>query len=314
MSTNHPIPRAQPRSRDLVTHNPNILLTHPQVKALSRNESGDAKLSALGATPVRGDLTTTDVLTREAASSDAVINLASAYVFGQGKYEDALPIDNAAVDAFAEGLKGTNKALITTSGTLCAQADPNGGETDEDAPPEPSPLNVRIKAEQHAVAKGKETGVRVIVVRMSPYTYGRGGSGIARFLGMAKGMGGLPTVNGGKNRTTAVHVDDAIELVLLAVEKGEGGDIFNAGSQTEVTMGEMFDTINSSVGVPNKDISYEEALKAFGENIAWFLQAENRASGGKAVKKLGWEPKGVKVLDDIKTGSYVEVIKAINAK
>ena len=149
---------------------------------------------------------------------------------------------------------------------------------------------------------------------MSPYTYGRGGSGIARFLGMAKGMGGLPTVNGGKNRTTAVHVDDAVELVLLAADKGEAGDVFNAGSQTEVTMGEMFDAINSSVGVPNKDISYEEALGSFGENIAWFLRAENRASGGKAVRKLGWEPKGVRVLEDIREGSYVPVVKGIMAQ
>jgi nucleoside-diphosphate-sugar epimerase len=268
----------------------------------------------MGASPVRGDLTSLDVLRSESKEANAVINLATAYVFGQGKYEDALPIDNAAVDAMCDGLAGTSKPLITFSGTLSAQADANGNETNEDAPPDPSHLNVRIQAERHALAQTKERDVRVIVVRMSPFTYGRGGSGIARFTGMAKNMGGLPTVNGGKNRTTAVHVDDAVRLVLLAVEKGEAGDVFNAASQTEATMGELFHAINSSVGVDDKDITYDDALARFGENIAWFLRAENRASGAKAQKKLGWQPKGTPVLEDIKSGSYVAVANALSGK
>jgi nucleoside-diphosphate-sugar epimerase len=251
------------------------------------------------------------VLRRESQEADAVINLATAYVFGQGKYEDALPIDNAAVDAMCDGLVGTRKPLVTTSGTLSAQADPNGNETDEEAPPEPSHLNVRIQAEHHALAQSKERGVRVMVVRMAPFTYGRGGSGIARFMGMAKNMGGLPTVDGGQNRTTAVHVDDAARLVLLAIEKGDAGDVFNAGSQTDVTMGALFSAINSAVGVPNKDIPYEDAFAKFGENIAWFLRAANRASGAKAKEKLGWQPKGTPVLEDINAGSYVPVANAL---
>ena len=126
--------------------------------ALSRSEDGDAKLSALRAEPVRGDLTSLDVLRKESKEADAVINLATAYVFGQGKYEDALPIDNAALDAMCDGLVGTNKSLITFSGTLSAQADPNGNETNEDSPPEPSHLNVRIQAEKHALAQAEERG------------------------------------------------------------------------------------------------------------------------------------------------------------
>lgn len=275
-----------------------------QVHALSRNEEGDAKLRALGAEPVRGDLTSLDVLREESKEADGVVNLATAYVFGQGKYEDALPIDNAAVDAMCDGLVGTNKPLITTSGTLSAQADPNGNETNEESPPEPSPLNVRIQAENHARAQAKERGIRIMVVRMAPFTYGRGGSGIARFMGMAKGMGGIPTVNGGGNRTTAVHVDDAVRLLLLALEKGEAGDLFNAASQTEVTMGALLNAINSAAGVPTSDITYDEAFAKFGENIAWFLKAENRASGAKAQKKLGWQPKGTPLLQDIESGSY----------
>ncbi|KAF2133659.1 oxidoreductase domain-containing protein [Dothidotthia symphoricarpi CBS 119687] len=274
-----------------------------KVHALSRSEESDSKLRDLGVEPIRGDLTSIDVLRSESKQADVVINLATAYVFGQGKYEDALPIDNAAIDAICDGLEGSNKPLITTSGTLSAQADPNGNETNEDAPPEPSHLNVRIQAEQHALAQVKKRGVKVMAVRVAPYTYGRGGSGVARFMGMALKMGGLPTVNGGKNRTTCTHVDDAARLFLLAAKKGEAGDLFNAGSQTDITVGAIFTAINHSVNVPDKDISYEEALAGFGENIAWFLQAENRASGAKAESKLGWKPLGKPIIEEIKRGS-----------
>ena len=173
---------------------------------------------------------------------------------------------------------------------------------------------MRVRAEHHALAQSKERRVRVMIVRMAPFTYGNGGSGIALFMRMAKKMSGIPTVNGGRNRTTAVHVNDAARLVLLAVEKGEAGNVFNVASQTEVTTGALFNAINSSVGLPNKDISYEKALATFGETIAWFLNAENRASGAKAEKKLGWQPKGTPVLTDIDSGSYVAVADALLGK
>ncbi|CAE7012555.1 hypothetical protein P3342_003629 [Pyrenophora teres f. teres] len=91
---------------------------HTQVHALSRTEASDAKLRALGAEPTRGDLTSLSTIRTESKEADAVINLATTYVFNQGKYEDTLPIDNAALDAMCDGVAGTNKPLITTTGTL----------------------------------------------------------------------------------------------------------------------------------------------------------------------------------------------------
>jgi hypothetical protein len=63
------------------------------------------------------------------SKADVVINLPTAYVFGQGKYEDALLVDNDAIDAMYDGLAGYNKPIIATSGTLSTQANPPGKET-----------------------------------------------------------------------------------------------------------------------------------------------------------------------------------------
>lgn len=281
-----------------------------EVHALSRSETSDAKLRNLGATPVRGDLTSLDLLRAESAAADAVIHLATAFVMGVGTYAESMPADIAAVDAIADGLAGTNKPLVTTSGTLSVNPDPTGAETNEESPLGTGPLHARVKTEQHSLSLAKR-GIRVTAVRVAPYTYGRGGSGVGLLMGMAIKAGSLTCVDGGKNHTTVVHVDDAARLFLLAAQKGKAGEAYIASSTTDITARQMFDAMAAALGVPVRDISYDEAKAEMPEVFAWFLQAENRASGAKAVKELGWEPKATGILDDINNGSYQAVAQEL---
>ena len=280
------------------------------VYGLSRSEDSDAKLTSLGAKPVRGDLTSLDVLRHESTQADAVIHLATAYQIGHGTYEEVMPIDLAAVDALADGLAGTNKPLVVTSGTLSAAADPKGGETTESSPPEQHPINTRMKVETHSLDLASK-GIRVTAIRLAPYVYGRGGSGVKLFMGMSAQAGSVTCVEGGKNYTTTVHVDDAARLFLLAVQKGKAGELYNASGSTDVTARQVFDAIAAAIRVPVRDITYEDALAVMGETFAWFLKAQNRASGVKAAKELGWRPKEVSILDEINKGSYQAVAEAV---
>ncbi|KXH56643.1 hypothetical protein CNYM01_06537 [Colletotrichum nymphaeae SA-01] len=281
-----------------------------QIHGLSRNEESDSKLRNLGTVPVRGDLTSLDVIRHESKAADVVIHLATAYVFGGEPYETFRHIDTAAVDAIADALAGTDKPLVVTSGTLCVAADPTGAETTETSPADPEPINTRILTELHSLDLAKR-GVRVMSIRLAPYVYGRGGSGIAQFMGIAAQTGGVTIVNGGKNRTTNAHVDDAARLFLLAAEKGRAGEIYNASSATDVTSLELSEAISAAVQVPLRDISMEIAKEQLGQTISFFLSTENRASGAKARKELGWDPRGLGILEDISKGSYVEVAKAL---
>lgn len=280
------------------------------VHALSRSETSDAKVRSLSAVPTRGDLTSLDVLRRESAAADVVIHLATAYAIGAGTYDAVMPVDMAAVDAIADGLAGTGKPLVVTSGTLSVAADPTGAETTEASPPEPNPINTRIKTEQHSLALASR-GIRVTGVRLAPYVYGRGGSGVKLFMGMSARAGSVTCVDGGKNRTTVVHIDDAARLYLLAAQKGKAGELFNASGATNLTARQIFDAIAAALGVPVRDITYADALTQLGETFAWFLKAENRASGAKAVKELGWQPKGMAILDEINKGSYQATAEAL---
>ena len=274
-----------------------------EVHGLSRSENSDTKLRSLGAVPVRGDLTSLGVLRNESAWADVVIHLATAFTLGTGKYENAMPTDIAALDAITDGLAGTGKPLLTTSGTLMAAADPLGAETTEESPLSSSPMTSRSKTDAHALSLASKD-IRVMVIRLAPYVYGRAGSGVKLFMGMSAQVGGVTCVDGGKNHTTVVHVDDAAKMYMLAAQKGKTGDIFNCSGATDVTGRELFGAIAETLGVPLRDITFEEAKAQVGETLAWFLKAENRASGAKAKRELGWEPSGMGILDEIKKGSY----------
>lgn len=279
------------------------------VYGLSRSESSDAKMRALGVVPVRGDLHSLDVLRRESAQAQAVIHLADSFTGDAGDaYQEVVRTDNAAVDAMGEPLQGTGKPLIVTSGTLVVAADPHGAETTEASPLWENPLNDRIRSEQYALQLG-EKGVKVCVVRLAPFVYGRGGSGVRLFMQLAVNHGEVIRIGDGTNRTSVVHVDDAARLYLLLLKKGHAGDIFNATSSTDVTSGQLAEAMSSCLGPPLHSVTEEAAESKYGSFLTRFITAENRASSAKAVKELGWQPTELGILEDIRTGSYLAVLQ-----
>lgn len=289
------------------------------VRGLSRAEANDAKLTRLGATPVRGDLETLDVLRSESSQADVVMHLADA-LLGMGfdtPYDKVLAIDAAAVDAMVAGLESsgseeTKKTLITTSGTMMARPDPDGGETDEDAPVLLESPITRYKAWDHARAVAERAGVRALCVRLAPFVYGRGGSGVKMFMEGAAAAGAAAYVDGGSTRTTTVHVDDAARLYLLVAQKGRAGEAYNASAETNVTMKELQGAVAETLGVPALDLSKEDALAKMPPFLVNFLVTENRGSNKKAVSELGWQPAEPGIVEDILRGSYVAVAKSLN--
>jgi nucleoside-diphosphate-sugar epimerase len=281
------------------------------VYGLSRHEEGDAQLRALGATPVRGELTSLDVLRQESAQAEAVLHLAFIHDWGMD-YEEIMRIDAAAVDALGEPLRGTEKALVITSGTAVVDPDPAGGETTEDSPlSQTFVLKDRIRSERHAL-RLSEDGVRVSAIRLPPYVYGRGGSHFAPMLmQMAAKAGESVYVDDGRLRTSDVHVDDAATLFLLAARKAKAGDVFNGSGSTTVTLRELAEAIGAAVQLPVRSVSREEAEARWGQFLTAFVQFENRASNRKAVQQLAWQPKGIDMLTDIRSGSYRELAEKL---
>lgn len=277
------------------------------VHGLSRTESSDKKISKTGAIPVRGDLYTHDVLTREAAGADIVINIADAMAgnFAMNP-EERVRVNNAAVDALAKGLKGSGKGFVCTSGSLFAAADPEGNATDES-----SPVAVNTPwgsgQERHSISL-KDQNIRVTVARLAPYVYGRGGSGVMLYMQMFSKAGEAFYVEDGKARTTTVHVDDAAKLYLLMAQRGKAGEIYNVTGENDITQRQLVEVIGEAICVPVRSQSFEETREKTGNFLAHFMCAENIASNKKAMRDLNWKPEAKNgILDEIRTGSYVNV-------
>ncbi|KAJ4346039.1 hypothetical protein N0V95_005772 [Ascochyta clinopodiicola] len=283
------------------------------ITALSRTPASDAKLSSLGAVPIRGDLGTLDVLTREASRADVVVSIADSIAsdFSISK-EERFRINDAANDALAQGLKGSDKPLLLTGGSLSAAEDPEGKETDEASPKWPVDHWLHLDREG-PTKRYVDAGVRVCHIRLAPYVYGRGGSGVKLFMGMWSQASAGMKVDGGAKYTTGVHVDDAARLYLLVAEKGQAGEVYNATAQNDITQARLAETICKAIGVPCNSITYDEAVPKVGPFLAGFLSVGNRASNRKAREELGWEIKEKGILEDIESGSYAEVAKALKA-
>lgn len=283
-----------------------------RVTGLSRNEAGDAKLRALGATPVRGDLSTLDVLRASAAAADAVVHLAWVHDFTADP-EAVAATDMAATDAMMAAIAGTGKPLIETSGVGTYEQRADGVPVTEDAPQRkdfPAAL-LRNRAEAHVLEREDVHGVSI---RLAPYCFGHGGKGFLYiFMNLALKNGESLYVGDGTSQMSSLHVDDAATVYLAAIQYAQRGQIYNAVGACDTTLKQMAEAIGQAMGVGVRSVEFPEAAEKWGQFLAFFNSRQIRVSSKKAQEQLHWEPKGPEFLDDIVNGSYREVAAEMKA-
>lgn len=273
------------------------------VEGLARNEESARKVERLGATPVLGDLGSTEVLRAAAQRADAVLHLAFQHDFTLD-HSVVIGTEMRAVDALTERAAG--KPVVVTSGTAFVVPAADGGETDEQAPHNPNfVLGQRYYAEQAAIAKCAE-GAHIVAVRLPPYVYGRGGSFfVPALLRQAAQHGISAWVSGPTKRTSAVDVDDAARFYLLAAAGAPAGSVYNLTGETDVTVEALAKAVGEAIEVPARAMARTEVAELWGEFLTAFVDQENRASSAKARRELGWSPSAkYGVLEDIVKGSY----------
>jgi len=269
-----------------------------QVTGLARDE---AKLAGRRIEIVRGDLHDFDVLKRSAREADAVIHTAFSHNFSD--YNDAVKLDREVIAAFAEALAQTNKPLIVTASSAVL-GNTRGVEADEDYPfAENSPRRLRGEAERDALQLSSK-GIRSIVLRLPLFVYGRGGSSFVPFIiNQAKAIGTANYIESGEHRVSAVHVEDAADLYLLALEIGTAKGLYNVAAES-ASLKELNEAAARLLNVKTKSISAEKGREQFGRMFD-FLSIDNQLSAEKAERELGWKPRAnTTIADDVENGSY----------
>ncbi|CCE86281.1 Piso0_004764 [Millerozyma farinosa CBS 7064] len=269
------------------------------VIALARSEESEAKLRSKGANVqvVRGDLTDTESLKKGVSESDGVIHLGFIHDFAN--FGECCKIDRKACEVMLEILKGSNRPFIYTSGTLQL---PSYRESDEnDTIGDDHPFE-RAHTEQFCLSY-KDKGVKAMAVRLSPTVHAKGDKAfIPGIIAAAKKNKVSVYFGEGKNVWSAVERDDAAELYVLVFEKGSSGKVYH-GVAESVEAKAIAEKIAKKLDIPSKSVPAEKAAEYIGF-LGPFFSWDNRVKSEFTRKDLGWEPKGVSLLEDLDNDYY----------
>lgn len=266
-----------------------------KVLGMARSDEGARALKAVGADVHRGSLEDLDSLRNGATAADAVIHLAFIHDFS--KFVENCNIDKRAIETLGSVLAGSNRPLIVTAGTAGTGGPGRVATEDMDVPPN-SPFP-RV-SEQTAFAL---KGVSASAMRL-PQVHDTNKQGlVTRLIAVAREKGVSAYVGEGRNRWSAGHVSDAARLYRLALEKHEAGAKYHAVGEEGVPMRDIAEAIGRGLKVPVKSITPEEAQAHFGW-LAMFAASDLQASSAQTRKKLGWNPTGSGLIEDLDRMDY----------
>ena len=273
------------------------------VLGLARSDPAAAALKKRGIEPVAGDLNAYTPFIEVTKRVDAVINAANS--------------DNPfVVHALLEGLRGTGKMLIQTSGSSVVGTYDNGEPSerilDEDTPFTPEPEKAGRVAIDEQVLAASKAGLRTIVIRPT-LIYGRG-LGVAatsiqlpKLIDVAKKHGVPRHVGRGLNIWSNVHIADVVDLFLLALDKAPAGSLFYA-ENGEASFRSVAQSIGRMLGMGDTTEEWPigEAVEGLGPGAHLSFGSNSRVRG-KRSRELGWQPRQGTLCDQIENGVYREV-------
>lgn len=234
------------------------------VRALARSDGSADAVQRLGAVPVRGDLDSTDAMTKGMQDCDVVFH-AAAHVYVWGDREAFMRINvqgtkNVLDSARAAGVPTfvhvSTEATLLGSGPLV--------DVDETRPlPE---KNIGLYSETKALAEravlaANGEAMRTVAIR-PPLIWGKGDTSVLPQIIEAVKAGQFVWFNGGRYPHTTTHVKNVVEGLLLAAEKGRGGEVYfvtdGAPKEFRWFMSNLLET--QGVVPPRMSIPYGVAL------------------------------------------------------
>jgi len=255
-----------------------------EIRGLVRSNDKADLVAAHGVDAVIGSLDDVPLLQAEARAADAVINTASSDHRG-------------AVEALLAALAGSGKPFIHSSGTSIvadlAMGEPSERIFDEATPIAPLPERAARVAIDRLVLEAP--GIRSIVICNSMiYGHAMGPPAqsvqIPALVQQAKVSGIARYIGRGLNRWSNVHIADVAAAYLAALAKAPAGTFMYVESGEEA-LGEIAKAIGVRLGLgAAQSWSAEDAIAAWGRNLAMLSLGSNSRVRGKAATDLGWCP------------------------
>jgi nucleoside-diphosphate-sugar epimerase len=282
------------------------------VRALARSDRAASVVDALGAEPVRGDLSDRAAMRTAAEGCEAAFHLA-AHLGQWGTREEFFAgnvtgTENALAAAREAGVRrfvhcGTEAALLAGEPLH---------EVDESAPlrPDSKALYSSTKAlAEQAVRAAAADGFDPIVLRPR-LVWGAGDTTLLPELVAAVEAGRFAWIGGGGHLTDTTHVDNVVEGTLLAAARGVAGEAYFVTDGERVVFRDFVSALLSSQGVdpPTRTVPawLARAVAAASEGAwrtlrlrgeppltrlaVWLSSQECTIDISKARAQLGYEP------------------------
>ena len=269
-----------------------LLANGHTVLALARSDDSARTLEDAGAEPLPGQIADLDVLRAGAAQADGVISLA----FGRDHSDSnalaqAVAQESAALAALGEELIGSDRPLVTVSGTPWVAGRPS---TEADPLPTDGPVGGRGRSVS-ALLELASRGLRSSAVRMPRTVHNEGKGGFAGLLtdqARRTGIAGYP--GDGAQRWPAVHALDAAVLFRLALESAPAGTSWHAVADEGDAVRDIVAVIGRRLGLPVEAVP-QETFGPFGPIFAM----DQPASSSHTRDALGWQPTHPSLLEDL---------------
>jgi nucleoside-diphosphate-sugar epimerase len=262
------------------------------VLALARSDASALAAREAGAEPVRGALADLDVLRAGVAQVDGVIHLAFGNDFSSPEaLARTVAEESAAVAALGEEIVGSDRPLVTVSGTPLV---PGRASTEADPALTDGPVGGRGRTVM-AVLDLASRGVRSAAVRLPRTVHNEGTGGFAGLLtGIARqsGVSGYP--GDGTQRWPAVHALDAAVLFRLVLEQAEAGTSWHAVADEGDEVRDIAAVIGRRLGLPVEPVS-EATYGPLGPMFG----ADQPSSSAHTRQALGWTPEHPSLLADL---------------
>jgi nucleoside-diphosphate-sugar epimerase len=254
------------------------------VWSLARSEISAAKLSEFGATPVAGDIASPERWTTRLPQVDAVVHAACDFS------TEMAAIDGRLLDVLLPSLAAQPEKprFIYTGG--CWLFGATGGDVaTEESPFRPLPAFAWMVPQLQRILEAAEVDGIVIHPAM---VYTPGGGVFVRFARDAIERDAVRVVESDEVRWPLVHSEDLASLYALALERAPARSSYIGAAIEGLAVGRIARAFAKRFGANHEPyIVPTDAIAAeFGE-WARGHALDQRLSGAKARRDLGWRPK-----------------------
>jgi nucleoside-diphosphate-sugar epimerase len=278
-----------------------------QLVALARSTSNREALADLPIQWHLGDVTDPASLEGFADGADWLIHAA-------GRLGEAGVPESAYQELHVEGTRNLLTAVALSSPTRILYVSSPGvlgpieGEpANEAAPLAPSNIYERSKAAAEQVAQQFIARGLPIVIARPEFIYGPGDLHVLGLF-QAVANGRFFTINNGRAYCHPTYIEDAVNGMILALEKGRPGEIYHIAGPEPVTFRQLGETIAAALNAPPPKLSLPQPVAWLGattlelmgklagkrpplsrDGVAFFSE-NRRFSWDKAARELGYAP------------------------